>query len=272
MSMRRPACAPPPKIWISGIGSDTACRAGQVLPQRHAPARPPPPAPPPATPRRSRCRPAAPCWACRRARSASRRCRPGRARPCRRSRARSGRGRWRPPARRRSRRGACRRRAGRSPRASRATRPRARCPADRTARERDFGFDRRPAARIPDAARVHAGNAGVGHEAHGVRSDHRGQVAFARIRPDPIAVASDRCVPGIGDRGHRGGGAAIRVRRTTGPRAVGLRGQVLDRRLAVDAREHQPRQQRRRARVERGPRLPRDVARYAARSARNAAT
>ena len=34
--MRRPACAPPPKIWISGNGSDDLGVAASVLPQRHA--------------------------------------------------------------------------------------------------------------------------------------------------------------------------------------------------------------------------------------------
>ena len=41
MSTRRPACAPPPKIWISGSGSVTGRVAGEVAPQRHAGARRP---------------------------------------------------------------------------------------------------------------------------------------------------------------------------------------------------------------------------------------
>ena len=36
MSTRRPACAPPPKIWICGIGSSVAVAAAEVLVQRHA--------------------------------------------------------------------------------------------------------------------------------------------------------------------------------------------------------------------------------------------
>ena len=34
--MRRPACAPPPKIWISGSGSDDRRVAGEVAPQRQS--------------------------------------------------------------------------------------------------------------------------------------------------------------------------------------------------------------------------------------------
>ena len=36
MSTRRPACAPPPKIWICGIGSSVGIGAAEVLVQRHA--------------------------------------------------------------------------------------------------------------------------------------------------------------------------------------------------------------------------------------------
>ena len=81
--MRRPAWAPPPKIWISGIGRLTGAPAGQVLPQRHAGAGRRRMQRPPARSRRSRCRRGATCSACRRGRSGARRPRPGRARPCR---------------------------------------------------------------------------------------------------------------------------------------------------------------------------------------------
>ena len=36
MSTRRPACAPPPKIWISGSGKRDRAVAGEIAPQRHA--------------------------------------------------------------------------------------------------------------------------------------------------------------------------------------------------------------------------------------------
>ena len=90
MSMRRPACAPPPKIWISGSGKRDRARRrpGSATAARRA--RPPRRARPRATRRPWRCRRGAPCSACRRARSARRRCRPGRARRGRRARARDG--------------------------------------------------------------------------------------------------------------------------------------------------------------------------------------
>ena len=57
MSMRRPACAPPPKIWICGIGSSVALGPAEVLVQRHAAAPRRPRGPRPSTPRAWRWRP-----------------------------------------------------------------------------------------------------------------------------------------------------------------------------------------------------------------------
>ncbi len=73
MSMRRPACAPPPKIWISGSGSVTGLPCAEVTPQRLAVRSRGRVQRRPSTPRSWRCRRGAPCWACRRARSARRR-------------------------------------------------------------------------------------------------------------------------------------------------------------------------------------------------------
>ena len=72
MSTRRPACAPPPKIWICGSGSSVAAGAAERLRTAACRATPRPRAPPPSKPRASHWRRGAPCSACRRARSGAR--------------------------------------------------------------------------------------------------------------------------------------------------------------------------------------------------------
>ena len=105
MSTRRPACAPPPKIWICGSGSSVGVGAAEIALQRLAGAPRRRRARPPSTPRASRCRRGATCSACRRARSARRSSAAWSAasRPATRAR-RSRRSRGRPRASRRSRR------------------------------------------------------------------------------------------------------------------------------------------------------------------------
>ena len=91
-----------------------------------------------------------------------------------------------------------------------------------------------------------------------VRSNHRGQVGFPGIRPGAAvrrhprdrAARRRRSPPAWPARRRSGSGERPHAARSAS------RGQVLDRRLAVDAREHQPRQQRGGPRVQRRPRLP----------------
>ena len=122
MSTRRPACAPPPKIWICGSGSSMASRPAEIAIQRHAGGR--------GGGVRGGHRHREHGVAAE-ARLAGRavefdqargRARPGRRRPGRRPRGRSRRSRGRPRASRRSRRTPRRRRAGRAPRRCRWTR------------------------------------------------------------------------------------------------------------------------------------------------------
>ena len=68
MSTRRPACAPPPKIWICGIGSSVAPSPPSRRRATHR-ATPQPRAQPPSTPRASRWHRDGTWSACRRARS-----------------------------------------------------------------------------------------------------------------------------------------------------------------------------------------------------------
>ncbi len=115
------------------------------------------------------------------------------------------------------------RRAGRSHRAPRAA-----------ARKPHLGLERRASARIPDAARVDAGD----RVAHGAARAHQ------RRAISPTSVTGSRMqLPR--ERPH------VLLRRD-------LR-QVFDRRLAVDARKHEARQQRRRSRVAARARFPRDM-------------
>ena len=142
-----------------------------------------------------------------------------------------------PPSRRSTASPAAGRGAGRGDRA-----------ADRAAREPHLRLDRRPAARIPDAAA-------------------RAATAMTVIAHRPSRRSRRRRRPrGVG------GGAAIRAVAHAGraSRSPSL-GQVLDRRLAVDPGEKQRRQQRGRARLERRAAPPsrrrRDRRRRARRSA-----
>ena len=201
-STRRPAWAPPPKIWISGSGSTAPSRAAEMAPERHA--------------RRGRGgvghghrgrdqRVAAEPRLVRRAVERDQRAGrppPGRRRPCRRAPGRSRastaatapRTSW-PPKRRAAvaqvdRLAGARRGAGRRDGAP-----------GRAAGERHLDLDGRPAARIPDAAAVHARDGGFGHASAGrLRAQaraHRGErvdgAASSSRRatpPDPVLVAS----------------------------------------------------------------------------------
>ena len=177
------ACAPPPKIWISGSGSVTGLVAAPAIaPERqprgcrggvgHAPSRP----------RWSRCRRAAPCSACRRARSgaastaawsaASRPVSAGAIVPFTRATAR----RHVEAAEALAavaqvdRLAACRSR--RPPGA--IARP------DGAAGQRDLGLDRRPAAAVPDPPAAHRGDRG---RAHAATSSRPGVARSAARRP-----------------------------------------------------------------------------------------
>ena len=154
MSTRRPAWAPPPKIWISGSGSSTVALAGEIAPQRHAPAA--------AAAREHRQRDRGQ-WHCRRAATwfgvpssaISARVDPGlvvrhRGRPSAGaislSHARQARfGRRSPPSL-----APPSRRSSASPAAARGAGRRDGAP-DGAVAQGDFRLDRRPAARIPDA-------------------------------------------------------------------------------------------------------------------------
>ena len=227
--MRRPACAPPPKIWISGSGSVTRFVAGEVAPQRHAARRGG------RVHHRERHRDgrvaAEPRLVRRAVERDQRRVDAGLVERvhARRAPARSDRSTFAMacvdvhPAEAR----AAVAQVDRFARAARGARGSDRAPA-RAARERDLGFDAwdaranpRPAGRARwQSARFIA-----------ARSPLRRRLRIA-------ARSSATC-----DRLDAGAPA-----RTRGPRPVAPRGQVLDRRLAVDAGEHEPRQQRRRAR------------------------
>ena len=244
--MRRPACAPPPKIWISGSGSVTGASPGEVAPQRQS-----------ARGRgrvrdreRHRDRRVAaepsPCSACRRARSArastpawSAASRPasaaaigavdvGRAPACT-SRPPSA----RPPSRRSI--------ASREPRdapAGAIARPRG------AAGERDLGLDRRPPARIPDAAAADAGDRRCSSlRSFAPAARDRGEAVHGLQRAASRAKRADR-VP-----------VASAVRYSTGD--------LPSTRASISAG-----QQRRGARVERRPRLPARRARRRPRPAR----
>ena len=166
MSTRRPACAPPPKIWICGSGSSVAVGAAEVALQRHA-ARPRRRhAPRPSRPRAWRWRRGATCSACRRVRSGARRARPGRRRRGRPRRGRSRRSRGRRRASRRSRRTPRRRRAGRAPRRCRSTRRPARSPGRRRRRRAATSASTVGRPRLSQTRRPCTnGDRGVGHAA-----------------------------------------------------------------------------------------------------------
>ena len=159
MSTRRPACAPPPKIWISGSGRRTrprlrqvraraaAVRCGRRVQHRH---------------RGCDRGVAAEPRLLRRAVERDqmrRRSRPGRRRPADQQARRSRRSRWRPPWRTSippsalppSRRST----ASPEPRGRAGGRDRAACGA---AGEAHFHFDGGPAARVPDSPAVHMGD------------------------------------------------------------------------------------------------------------------
>ena len=112
--------------------------------------------------------------------------------------------------------------------------------ADAAAGERDLDLDRRPAARIPHAAPVHLCDRRLGHA-----------LPFSRSRAAPPRRSATAASV-------RGGSAIKRQRGRPDAVAVGLVGDVFDRRLAVDAGEEKARQQPRRPGLELGPRLPGD--------------
>ncbi len=238
--------------------------AGEMAPQRHGRARPPPRARRPATSRPWRCRRGGPCSGVPSSAisAASTPAWSVASRPASAVRDRRRR-RWRracvtsrPPKR------------GPPSRRSIASREPRDAPAGAIARpaapagERDLGLDRRPPARVPDPA---ARTADDGRSGHGVVL-HRPPCDALSLASTPSASAAIAASDATG--------ATSSVAREGADRAPcrASAGQVLDRRLAVDARQHQPRQQRRRARLERRRRLPRARARSKrATSASNAA-
>ncbi len=234
MSTRRPACAPPPKIWISGSG--TTAFGGVAEQVAHRSACQPPPrrrAAPPSIPRPARCRRAGFFAVCRRGRSGRGRSPPGRPRPCPISAAaispliaatapRTS----RPPSRRR-------RRAVRPPRPSRSRR--------RPARSR--GRPRRPPAAIRPRR--------SGGRANPIRAGRAPRQCACRSPAHP------RGGPGFAHRVERIDRLEQQCPRDTPDAVLVFLGRdIFDRRLAVDARQEQRRQQACRALFDVLVRLP----------------
>ena len=239
MSMRRPACAPPPKIWISGSGSETGASPARC---RHSGS------------------PRAAAAACATASDTATVALPPsvalfgvpssaisarvdaglveRVAAGERAR-RSGRRRWRSPARRRSRRSARRRRAGRWPRASRATR--------RPARSR--------ARTAPPASVTSASTVGRPRESQTRRRADAGRwsVVHRSRRPFAAPARGDRGEPSTGSQQQRRGRSARTASRSASP----VRYSTGD--LPSMRAEQQAGQQRGGPRLERRPRLPADV-------------
>ena len=168
-----------------------------------------------------------------------RRCRPGRRHRGRRARAHRSRRRSRWPASRPFRRSASRRRADRSPRASRGTRPRGRW-RDRSRRL---------------SSATSASTVGRPRESQTRRRLTRA-IAIAHRIVLSRRQARDQRLASAAETGSRDGAIA----RTRGRASfVGAVGQVLDRRLAVDAREQSAGQQRGDALFAVRGRLPRDA-------------
>ena len=205
-STRRAACAPPPKIWISGSGMRDLAAPREIAPQRQLLRRRG------GMQHRHRGRDdgvaaeAAPCSACRRARSDGSRSPPDRTGVAagkrrgdhRRSTFATARRTSRPPnaappSRRSTASPAAGRGAGRRDRA-----------ADGAAGERDLDLDGRAAARIPDAAAVHAV---IAYRPSGHALPFSGFRAAPPRRSRTAASARRR----LGDQGQRGRPDALPV-------------------------------------------------------------
>ena len=114
-------------------------------------------------------------------------------------------------------------------------------PPDGAAGQTQFGLDGRPAARIPNPAAMHARQCAS-------RSS-------TRLPDSPLAAQASRTAA------RRSTGSSSSARATRRTRSLSdLERDVFDRRLAVDPRQQQPRQQVRGARFEHLRRLPGDAA------------